>query len=267
VFLNFYLTVLQDFKDPTVGVIELRRGNKVFGYGWLVFKDNENVYVMTSSSVLRLIKSHQVDNALEIRVLPGNDEPANYDATVTNDDFVAVRSNEDSALDYVVLKLKTSRILHELPLQVSKASPEPGEIVVLPEVDMKIGLPWEFNTPWPFTVQPYPEDLVDWLKSSGSSSSSNIPTPSCEPSINFDDAKDLKQIIIAIIKASSKPGLPILKDRDLQVAGMCSSIVFINWGKSKEPFICFGVSMPRIIDDIRRKKPSEAKKWFPNYFD
>jgi hypothetical protein len=253
VFLNFYLTV-QYFEDPTFGLIELRRGNKRFGYGWLVYKDNENVYVMTSNSVLRLIKSDQVDNALEIRVFSVIDEPANYDATVTNDDFVAVRSNEDSALDYVVLKLKTSHILQELPPQVSKASPEPDETLLLPEFDSRV------------TMQPYPEDLVDWLKSSGSSSSSNIPTPSCEPSINFDDAKYLKQIIF-VISVFSKPGLPIFKDLDYQVAGMCSSTVFINHGEEKNVFCTFAVSMPTIIDDIRRKKPSEAKKWFPNYFD
>ena len=266
-FLNFYLTGRKYFGDPTFhGVIELRRGNKLFGSGWLVFKDNENVYVMTSNSVLRLIKSDEVDNALEIRVSRVN-KPANYDATVTNDDFVAVRSNEDSALDYVVLKLKTSHIVQELPLQVSKASPEPGEIVLLPEVYSTITWTWRFPMSSRIPVQPYPEDLVDWLKNSGSSSSSNIPTPSCEPSINFDDAKDLKQIIIAISDIFSKPGLLIFKDLDCQVAGMCSSTVFINRGKKKEHFISFCVSMPRIIDDIRRKKPSEAKKWFPNYFD
>jgi hypothetical protein len=182
-------------------------------------------------------------------------------ATVTNDDFVAVRSNEDSALDYVVLKLKTSHIVQELPPQVSKASPEPGEIVLLPDVLST------FTMSWRFPIPPYPEDLVDWLKSSGSSSSSNIPTPSCEPSINFDDAKYLKPIIIAICDAFSKPGLPIFKYLDGQVAGMYSSTVFITRGEKKERFISFGVSMPRIIDDIRRKKPSEAKKWFPNYFD
>jgi hypothetical protein len=130
VFLNFYLTDLQYLEDPIVGGIELRKGNKLFGYGWLVFKDNENVYVMTSNSVLRLIKSHQVDNALEIRVSRVIGEPANYDATVTNDDFVAVCSNEDSTLDYVVLKLKTSHIVQELLPQVSKASSEPGETVL-----------------------------------------------------------------------------------------------------------------------------------------
>ena len=263
-FLNFYLTALS---DSTVGVIELRRDNKLFGYGWLVYKDNENVYVMTSNSVLRLIKSDQVDNSLEIRVFRGKDKPANYDATVTNDDFVAVRSNEDSALDYVVLKLKTSHIVQELPPQVSKASAEPGEMVLIPKVYSTL------TAPWRSPMQPYPEDLVDWLKSSGSSSSSNIPTPSCEPSINFDDAKDLKQIIIAISDAFSMPtlyylsGLPIFKDLDDQVAGMYRSIVFINHGEEKERFISFAVSMPIIIDDIRRKKPSEAKKWFPNYFD
>ena len=259
-FLNFYLTA-QHRKYPPVGVIELRRANKRFGYGWLVFKDNENVYVMTSNSVLRLIKSHQDENALEIRVSRVNDEPANYDATVTNDDFVAVRSNEDSALDYVVLKLKTSHIVQELPFQVSKASPEPGEMVLIPKVDSTIIMPW------PFPIQPYPEDLVEWLKSSGSSSPSNVPTPSCEPSINFDDAKDLKPILIAMSYRLSKAGLPIFKYRDHQVVGMYSSAVFINRGEEKEHFISFAVSMPRIIDDIRRKKPSEAKKWFPNYFD
>ncbi|CAB4031020.1 Hypothetical predicted protein, partial [Paramuricea clavata] len=124
---------------------------------------------MTSNSVVRLIRSDQVDNALEIRVTRGRDKPAYYDATVTNDDFVVVRSNEGNALDYVVLKLKTSRIVQELPSQVSKASFEPGQIVLVPHAnpayDMHI------------SVQPYPEDLVDWLKSSGSSNSSNIPTP------------------------------------------------------------------------------------------
>jgi hypothetical protein len=249
VFLNFYLTG-QCSKDPTVGIIELRRGSKRFGFGWHVFKDNENVYVMTSNSVLRLIKSGQIDNALEIRV---NDKPANYDATITNDDFVAVRSNEGSALDYVVLKLQTSHIVQELPPQVSKASPEPGEIML--------------TRAWRSRMQPYPEDLVDWLKSSDSSSSSNIPTPSCGPSINFDDAKYLKQIIIPICVVYFNPGLPIFKYGDHQVVGMCGSTVFINRGKTKKYFISFGVSMPRIIDDIRRKKPSEAKKWFPNYFD
>ena len=94
-------------------------------------------------------------------------------------------------------------IVQELPPQVSKASPEPGEVVLIPKVGSTVTIPWQL------TIQPYPEDLVDWLKSSGSSSSSNIPTPSCEPSINFDDAKDLKQIIIAISDAFSKPGLPI----------------------------------------------------------
>jgi hypothetical protein len=261
VFLNFYLTARPFFGNRAAGVIELRRGNELVGYGWLVFKDNENVYVMTSNSVLRLIKSGQVDNALEIRVSRSNDEPANYDATVTNDDFVAVRSNEDSGLDYVVLKLKTSHIVQELPPQVSKASHEPCELVLLPKIDLTA------TTSWRFPMQPYPEDLVDWLKSSGSSSSSNIPTPSCEPSINFDDAKDLKQIIIALRYGYPKHGLPIFKDLDGQVVCMCGSDVFINRGKEKEHFIYFGVSMPRIIVDIRCKKPSEAKKWFPNYFD
>jgi hypothetical protein len=261
VFLNFYLTDLLHVEDPPVGIIELRRANEDFGYGWLVFKDNENVYVMTSNSVLRLIKSNQVDNALEIRVFRGIDEPANYDVTVTNDDFVAVRSNEGSALDYVVLKLKTSRIVQELPPQVSKASPEQGEIVLVPEVDVR------FTQVWRFPMQPYPEDLVDWLKSSGSSSSSNIPTPSCEPSINFDDAKYLKQIIIAFSPCTGLEGLPIFKDIDGQVAGMCISSVFIKRGIVRKRFIDIGVSMPRIIDDIRRKKPSDAKKWFPNYLD
>jgi hypothetical protein len=259
VFLNFYLTGLRD-ESPTVGVIELRRGDKLFGRGWLVFKDNENVYVMTSNSVLRLIKSKQVDNALEIRVSHGKEELAKYDATVTKNDFVVVCSNEGSALDYVVLKLKTSRIVQQLPLQFSKASPGPDEIVLVPIFYTMFAMAW--RPP----VQPYPEDRVDWLKSSGSCSSSNIPTPSCEPSINFDDAKYLKQIIIAMPASYSMPGLPVLNVRDRQVAGMRSSTVFINRDKKEERFITFGVSVPRIIEDIRCKKPNEADKWFPNLF-
>ena len=263
-FLNFYLTDISSIDDPfSVGVIQLKRGKKLFGCGWLVFKDNENVYVMTSNSVLRLITSAQVDNALKIRVSDGKGEPANYDATVTNDDFVAVRSDDDSALDYVLLKLKTSRIVQELPLQVSIESPEPDDEVVSRCVYPPFG-----TEPLRIRVQPYPDVLVDWLKSSGSSSYSNIPTPSCEPSINFDDAKDFKQILIALSSVlGSYPGLPIVKDFDGRVVAMSSRTVFINRGKNKKHFISFGVSMPRIIDDIRRKKPSEAKKWFPNYFD
>jgi hypothetical protein len=134
--------------------------------------------------------------------------------------------------------------------------------VLLEKVDFTV-----VNIPLRSSVQPYPEDLVDWLKSSGSSSSSNIPTPSCEPSINFDDAKDLKQIIIAIHYAFSKPGIPVFKCLDGQVVGMSSSTVFINYGEEKNFFCTFAVSMPRIIDDICRKKPSEAEKWFPSYFD
>ena len=173
---------------------------------------------------------------------------------ITNDDFVAVRSNEVSALDYVVLKLKISCIVQELPLQVSKASPKPGEIVLLSVLDSK------FTRAWRFTVPLYPEDLVDWLKSSGSGSSSNIPTPSFESSINFDDAKDLKQIIIALPFVIYKPGLPIFKDLDGQVAGMYSSIVFINRGEEKERFISFAVSMPRIIAVRNPVKPRNGSQ-------
>jgi hypothetical protein len=256
VFLNFYLTGFPLIEDPTpVGVIYLKRGEKLFGCGWLVFKDNKNVYVMTSNSVLRLIKSDQVNNALDIRVFHGKGEPAKYDATVINDDLVVVHSNENSALDYVALKLKTSGNVQELPVQVSKYSSESGDNVVIPG---------EYTG----VVLPYPEDLVDWLRSRMSSSSSNIPTPSCEPNINFDEAKDLKQILIAMSNlTASKPGQPIFKHLDGQVVAMCGSTVFINHGKGKKHFITFGVRMPKIIDDIRRKKPSEAKKWFPNYFD
>jgi hypothetical protein len=240
----------------------LKRGEKLFGCGWLVFKDNENVYVMTSNSVLRVIECDQVDNALEILVFLHEGEPTNYDATVAKNDFVVVRSNEDSALDYAVLRLKTSRIVEELPLQVSKASPEAGDKVFVPDLDQSSI--WR----WKRFVQPYPEDLVDWLKSSGSSSSSSVPTPSCKSSTNFNNAKDLRQILIPFTCImDDMPGLPVLKYPDRQIVAMCDSTVFIINGKKKEYFITFGVSMPRIIDDIRRKKPSEAKKWFPNYYD
>jgi hypothetical protein len=220
VFLNFCLYMFSVFEDPIpVCVIHLMRGEKLFGYGWLVFKDNENVYVMTRNSVLRLINSDQVDNALEIRVSYGKGEPAKYDATVTKNDFVVVRSDDNTALDYVVLKLKTSPIVQELPLQVSKESPEPGDKAVITHVYPVELLQFRVR------VQRYPEDLVDWLKSSGSSNSSNIPTPSCESSINFDDAEDLKQILIAIYLTPSMPGLPIFKDLDGQVVAMCIVVV------------------------------------------
>jgi hypothetical protein len=266
------------FEYPSVGVIELMKG-KIFGYGWLVFKDNETIYVMTTNNVLRGINYDQIDNALEVRV--SRDE-SKYDATVTKNDFVVVTSDDDSALDYAVLKLKTSRIVQELPLNVSKTSPEPGGMVFAPRDEGDV-----ITKAWRCQVQPYPEDLVDWLKSSGSSSfvpgtsfwevkiskdirsssSLKIPAPSCEPGINFDGAEDLKQILIPIPHLFfSNLGMPVFNDGG-QVVGMRSSGVFVSPIRMDTRFISFAVSMPRIIDDIRRKKPSEAKKWFPSYFD
>ncbi len=209
---------------------------------------------MTSNSVFRRIECDKEDHALKILVSHGEAKPRYCQTMVTKNDFV-VSSNEDSALDYAVLKLNASHFVDELPLQVSNQSVELVNWVTESSEDADgIGSP----------VLPYPEDLGDWFKSSRSGSCSNIPTPSCEPHINFNDAADLKGILVPFISYSSKPGVPLL-NQNRQVVGMCSRDVIINIGKEELYFISFGVSMRKIIDDIYCKKPSEAKKWFPMY--
>ena len=246
--MNFCLTVVRIWHERS----KLRG---LLNCGLLVFKDNESVYVMTCNSVVRHIECDKEDHALKILVSHGGDEPRHCEAIVTKNDFVVVSSDEDSALDYAVLKLNASHFVDELPLQVSSECLEPKNRVI-------ISLEGEYAKER--IVQPYPEDLVDWLKSSRSGSCSNIPTPSCEPHINFNDAEDLKGILVPFDSYSFMPGLP-LRNQERQVVAMCSRKVFINRGKEKEYFISFGVSMRKIIDDIYCKKPSEAKKWFPMY--
>ncbi len=207
---------------------------------------------MTSKSVFRRIECVKEDHAMIILVSHGEDKPRHCQTMVTKIDVV-VSSNEDSALDYAVLKLNASHFVHELPLQVSSDCLEPDNRIYTR--DDRIAL-----------VLPYPEDLVDWLKSSRSGSSSNIPTPSCEPNINFNDAEDLKGILVpfASLSLSRKAGLPLFNEKK-HVVAMCSREVIINEGKEKEHFFSFGVSMRKIINDIYCKKPCEAKKWFPMY--
>ncbi len=128
---------------------------------------------------------------MKILVSHGEDKPRHCQTMVRKIDVV-VSSNEDSALDYAVLKLNASHFVDELPLQVSSECLEPGNCVTISGTSMMLnGL-----------VQAYPEDLVDWLKSSRSSGSSNIPTPSCEPNINFNDAEDLKGILVPLFTYS-----------------------------------------------------------------
>ena len=209
---------------------------------------------MTSNSVFRRIECDKEDHALKILVSHGEDKPRYCQTMVTKSHFVVVSSNEDSALDYAVLKLNASHFVEEVPLQVSNESVEHGNWVteLSEDVDGKT-----------FPVKPYPEDLVDWLKSSRSGSCSNIPTPSCEPNFKFNDAEDLKGILVPFVNYSSKPGQPLF-NKIRQVVTMCSCDVIINIGKKELYFITFGVSMRKIIDDIYCKKPSEAKEMFPN---
>ncbi len=191
---------------------------------------------------------------MKILVSNGKDKPRLCQTMVRKIDVV-VSSNEDSALDYAVLKLNASHFVDELPLQVSNECLQPENHVTIS---------WENQVADECIVEPYPEDLVDWLKSSRSGSCSDIPTPSCEPNIHFNDAEDLKGILVPYFNLSLNPGLPLLNEKR-QVVSMCSCNVIINVGKEKEYFISFGVSMRKIIDDIYCKKPSEAKKWFPKY--
>ena len=209
---------------------------------------------MTSNSVFRRIECDKEDGAMKILVSHGEDKPRYCQTMVTKNDVV-VSSNEDSALDYAVLKLNASHFVDELPLQVSNESLQPENHVTIS---------WENQVADECIVEPYPEDLVDWLKSSRSGSCSNIPTPSCEPNINFNDAEDLKGILVPFFRFSSslEPGLPLFNEKR-QVVAMCSCDVIINIGKKEKIFISFGVSMRKIIDDIYCKKPSEAKEMFP----
>ncbi len=214
---------------------------------------------MTSNSVFRRIECDKEDHALKILVSHGEAKPCYCQTMVTKNDFV-VSSNEDSALDYAVLKLNASHFVDELPLQVSNESVEHANWVI--ELSLHVDRIRSL-------VLPYPEDLVDWLKSSRSGICSNIPTPSCEPNINFNDAEDLKGILVPFfsfnkLDSSLMPGLPLFNEKR-QVVAICSCDVIINIGKKKKYFISFGVSMRKIIDDIYCKKPSEAKKWFPTY--
>ncbi len=213
---------------------------------------------MTSNSVFRRIECDKEEHALKILVSYGEDKTRYCRTMVTKNDFVVVSSSEDSALDYAVLKLNVSHFVDELPLKVSSECIEPGNWVTEPLEDGDGDC----------IVKPYPEDLVDWLKSSRSGSCSNIPTPSCEPNIKFNDAEDLKGILVPFINfnldPSFMPGLPLFNEKR-QVVAMCSCVVIINFGKKELYFIGFGVSMRKIIDDIYCKKPSEAKKWFPMY--
>ena len=208
---------------------------------------------MTNNSVFRRIECDKEDHALIILVSHGEDNSRHCQTMVTKNDVV-VSSNEDSALDYALLKFNASHFVDELPLQVSSECFEPTNYVTIP-------LQGKDHVR---SVLPYPEDLVDWLKSSRSGSRSNIPTPSCEPNIDYNDAEDLKGILMPFDSFIFMPGLPLLNEKR-QVVGMCSCDVIINTGKKELYFISFGVSMRKIIDDIYCKKPSEAKKWFPMY--
>ncbi len=210
---------------------------------------------MTSNSVFRRIECDKEEHVLKILVSYGEDKPRHCQTMVTKNDFVVVSSNEDSALDYAVLKLNASHFVEELPLQVSSECIEPGNDLTISSENEDVSR---------ILVKPYPEDLVDWLKSSRSGSCSNFPTPSCEPNINFNDAEDLKGILVPFVGLILLPGLP-LRNRKRQVVAMCSRDVVMDVGKQKVYFISFGVSMRKIIDDIYCKKPSEAKKWFPMY--
>ena len=211
---------------------------------------------MTSNSVFRRIECDKEEHALKILVSYGEDKPRYCQTMVAKNDFVVVSSNEDSALDYAVFKLNASHFVDELPLKVSSECIEPGNWLTDPSEDGNGNC----------LVLLYPEDLVDWLKSSRSGSCSNIPTPSCEPNINFNDAEDLKGILVPLVSVSLslKLGLPLFNEKR-QVVAMSSCEVFINVGKEMKYFINFGVSMRKIIDDIYCKKPNEAKKWFPVY--
>ena len=248
-FLNFCLSaIVIHLRD----IVELPKFSD--NCGWLVFKDNENVYVMTSNSVVQHIQCDQVDHAMKILVYHCEDKPLQCQAIVTKNDVV-VCSNEDSALDYAVLKLNASHFVEGFPLKVSNKCLEPGDLVTIPDV-----------LPKKCSVESYPQDFVDWLKRSSCGSSSHILTPSCEPNINFNDTEDLKGILIPYLASFTQPGEPVFMSDSNEIVAMCSRQVFLSCGKNREYFITFGVSMRKIIDDIFCKKPSEAKKWFPGYF-
>ena len=184
---------------------------------------------MTSKSVFRRIECDKQDHALKILASHGEDKPRYCRQTmVTKNDFV-VSSNEDSALDYAVLKLNASHFVDELPLQVSNESVELGNWVTESSEDVD-----GIRSP----VLPYPEDLVDWLKSSRSGSCNNIPTPSSEPNINFNDGEDLKGILVPIFSSILMPGLPLFNEKR-QVVAMCSCDVIINIGKKENFLISF----------------------------
>ena len=124
---------------------------------------------MTSKSVFRRIECDKEDHAMKILVSHDEEKPRHCQTIATKNDVV-VSSNEDSALDYAVLKLNASHFVDELPLQVSSECLEPGGRIYTGIDTITL-------------VLPYPEDLVDWLKSSRSAVPAIFPHQAVSPTL------------------------------------------------------------------------------------
>ena len=242
------------------------------GYGWVLLQDDEDAYIMTTSQVIRHIKNHQrkcdrshPEQIPTIKLFGKNYMVESFQIEVTTDgEFVAVMSDEESVLDYAVLRLKTTQSLFKPVLQRSEHSPAFGDKVYIPD-------PKTFRSTYAGAVINYPEHLVDWLKTKASSDRrkfvKGIPTLSCKRDIDWDKVEEQSVALIyhrpsAMMFHETSFGLPLI-DEDDKVVGMLSVCVrLMDSEAGEEPFVCFNICLDKIIQDITRKNPVLARKLF-----
>ena len=243
------------------------------GYGWVLLQDDEDAYIMTTSQVIRHIKDHQrkcdrlhPEQIPTIKLFGKNYMVESFQIEVSTDgEFVAVKSDEESVLDYAVLRLKTTRLFKPV-LQRSKRSPTFGDKVYIPDPKKSFGSTYAGD------IINYPEHLVGWLKIKASSDRRNfgkgIPVLSYNRDIDWDKVEEQSVAFIhhrpsAMMLRETSFGLPLI-DGDDKVVGMHSFCVrLVDSEASEEPFVCFNICLDKIIQDITRKNPVLARKLFP----
>ena len=240
------------------------------GYGWVLLQDDEDAYIMTTSQVIRHIKDQQrkcdrshPEQIPTIKLFGKNYMVGGFQIEVVTD-TIAVTSDEESVLDYAVLRVKTTRLFKPV-LQRSKRSPVFGDKVYIPDPKKSFGSTYAGD------VINYPEHLVEWLKFKASSDRrkfvKGIPTLSCKRDIDWDKVEEQSVGLIyhrpsAMMFHETSFGLPLI-DEDDKVVGMHSVCVrLMDSEASEEPFVCLNICLDKIIQDIKRKNPVLARKLF-----
>lgn len=237
----------------------------MYGYGWLLCRGNNHAYVMTTCHLLSEIERDEL-KTLESKqrvYFPSSrsNENENY-LDITNNSAV-VSSDENSCLDYAVIRLRTSdKVCLEKPLTIARQCLSTGSSIT------PAGLMYEIH---PGDVLPYPTDLVDWLKCTTRFGSrgdiSEIPVLTCDPNVIYDwDRVEMNDCLFAYnagIHNRRFSGCPLVDASD-KVVGMHSFSVYIEECRDDKYVVSFGVRMEKIIEDINRKNPTLAKKCFSN---